>query len=122
MPTRIQRRRSRGWSLPVGAVYVRRGRRLGYLSWVASAVCVYVGARPRRSEAGLLSSEPLGGSGCLLVSSVVGPAVGACRQGLSMSVGGVDGVTRTGLLVLVAAMWWRGPAGARRTRVGSRRI
>src|SRR5690606_7214187 len=69
-----------------------------------------------------LSSEPLGGSGCLLVSSVVGPAVGACRQGLSMSVGGVDGVTRTGLLVLVAAMWGRGPTGARRTRVGSRRI
>src|SRR5690606_40177083 len=69
-----------------------------------------------------LSSEPLGGSGCLLVSSVVGPAVGACRQGLSMSAGGVDGVTRTGLSVLVAAMWWRGPTGARRTRVGSRRI
>src|SRR5690606_28638527 len=68
-----------------------------------------------------LSSDPLGGSGCLLVSSVVGPAVGACRQGLSMSVGGVDGVTRTGLFVLVAAMWWRGPAGVRRTRVGSRR-
>src|SRR5690606_1210681 len=122
MPTRIQRRRTRGWRMPSGAVYVGRGSRWGNPYRVARVGGGYVVEGPdwcssheSRVEAHQVAVDRYR-VWVVHQSGFVDQARGR------WAVGGGEGVARTGGLVLVAAMWGRGPTGARRTGVGARRI
>ncbi len=44
MPQRIQRRRTKGWRMPEGAVYVGRGSKWGN-PWIAGQVTIITGKR-----------------------------------------------------------------------------